>query len=135
VTVDELVALSKRVIESYGASEQSEGGNLARGYLALVEQISYSFCVWCGHRCDRDDTKTMTDHMLTCDKSPLVRWMNIGIELQNEREAIIEALREIAFVGGSRPAEMGEEDDGDGWWKRIAAFCISTAARALPKSN
>lgn len=41
------------------------------------------------------------------------------------------ALREIAFIGSSRPMEMGPEDDGDGWWKRIGARCISTAARAL----
>lgn len=45
-------------------------------------------------------------------------------------ETIHEALDEIAFYGTSRPREMGEGDDGDGHYRKIAYSLISIAAIA-----
>lgn len=42
-----------------------------------------------------------------------------------------EALETIAMHGTSRPREMGDGDDGDGHFRRIALECIGIAARTL----
>lgn len=41
------------------------------------------------------------------------------------------ALEEISMQGISRPMELGEGDDGDGWYKRIAFKLIRNATIAL----
>ena len=43
----------------------------------------------------------------------------------------IDAIQSIAMYGTSRPREMGEGDDGDGHYKRIAHALICVAARVL----
>lgn len=58
------------------------------------------------------------------------------IDAARAREArLVEALREVALHGTDRPAAMGEGNDGDGWFRRIAGNCISIAARALPSDD
>ena len=42
-----------------------------------------------------------------------------------------ETLETIAMYGTSRPIELGEGDDGDGHFRRIALKCIGMAARTL----
>ena len=41
------------------------------------------------------------------------------------------ALESIAMYGTSRPLELGEGDDGDGHFRRIALNCIAIAAKTL----
>lgn len=43
----------------------------------------------------------------------------------------IETLKEISMYGTSRPLEMGDGDDGDGHYKRIAQQLICIAALVL----
>lgn len=50
--------------------------------------------------------------------------------LEKRFKILYEAIEEIAFYGTSRPVAMGSEDDGDGWYKRIAYALISKAAIA-----
>lgn len=50
--------------------------------------------------------------------------------LERRFKILYDAIEEIAFHGTSRPVEMGEGDDGDGWYKRIACELISKAAIA-----
>lgn len=50
--------------------------------------------------------------------------------LERRFKILYEAIEEIAFYGTSRPHEMGQGDDGDGWYKRIAYEIISKAAIA-----
>lgn len=51
-------------------------------------------------------------------------------EVLRKLSILAEAIDEIAFYGTSRPREMGEGDDGDCHYKRIAFQCISIAAIA-----
>lgn len=51
--------------------------------------------------------------------------------LEAKLEKAVECLRENALQGLTRPLEMGEGDDGDGHYKRIAHSLIRRSARAL----
>lgn len=54
-------------------------------------------------------------------------------EILRKLEIAHDALDEITFYGLSRPREMGEGDNGDGHYKRIAQNLIAIAANGRRK--
>jgi hypothetical protein len=115
-----------------GVSDSSRDGKKVG--VGMNKVCEYCGCHTGGHlpSCVRPIHITVTDYAVQMSEPEKVNPDYVR-ELQRKLEIAHEYLDEIAFYGLSRPRELGEGDDGDGHYRRIAQNLIAIAANGRRK--